>query len=87
MTEKELIALSPSQLTEVCVQFAAAMGWIDAPGGAEWSSKVRNSGGPEAFLASIARAIDAALGAAAVETHVDVGALRELEAKWSQIRG
>ena len=43
----ERITLTPTQLVEVCVQFAADMGWIDAPIGRGWLMQLKHQSGPE----------------------------------------
>ena len=52
----EFFILTDAQLTEVCVQFAAIMGWIEAPGTDEWYDQLRSHGGPRRFSRSMARA-------------------------------
>ena len=52
----EFFILTDAQLTEVCVQFAAVMGWVDAPGTPEWYKQLRSHGGPKRFGRLMARA-------------------------------
>ncbi len=46
-TTSEPITLTPIQLVEVCVQFAADMGWIDAPIGREWLVQLKHQSSPQ----------------------------------------
>jgi hypothetical protein len=39
-----VIALTPEQLTEVCVRFAMFMGWTEGPGSDEWKAEIRRCG-------------------------------------------
>ncbi len=52
----EIFVLTDAQLTEVCAQFAAIMGWIDAPGTADWYRQLRAHGGPKRFNRSMTKA-------------------------------
>ena len=74
--------LTDPQLMEICVQFAAIMGWIDAPGGAEWYGTLVESGNPEAFHESLSRAMREAVERAANEDNTSVEALSRLRATW-----
>ena len=84
MTEpKELIALTPSQLLEVCVQFAAQMGWTDDVGGGEWAHRMQDRG-PEAFSRDLIDALGAALESAEIEHHTNLEVLRDLAKEWEE---
>jgi hypothetical protein len=51
----ERITLTPTQLVEVCVQFAADMGWIDAPIGKEWLVELKHRAGPQLIRTTSSR--------------------------------
>ena len=42
--DRELITLTPEQLTEVCVRFGIFMGWTPGPGSLEWVLEVKRVG-------------------------------------------
>lgn len=74
--------MTEDQLLAVAINFAAHMGWIDAPGGSEWHSRMMRRGGPEAFRLQMLEALRSAQSAADVQTACcsleDLQALREL---------
>jgi len=84
---KELVALTPTQLTEVCVQFAAEMGWIGRPGGTDWYVRLKCHGDPETFHACLAAALSTALSEAAAKNHTDVESLCDFKEAWESING
>jgi hypothetical protein len=84
---QQLIALTPTQLTEVCVQFASEMGWIGRPGGTEWYVRMKRHGDPEAFYLSMSAATKAAVRRAAVGNNTEIDSLREFRAAWEAANG
>ena len=84
---RELVALTPTQLTEVCVQFAAQMGWIGRPGGTDWYVRLKCHGDPERFHKCLATALSAAVHEAAVKSHTDIDSLWEFKEEWESVNG
>ena len=78
----EAHTLTDPQLMEICVQFAAHMGWIDAPGGAEWYGSLVEFGGPEAFYELMSSTVREAVERAAIEDNTSVEALSRIRAAW-----
>ena len=60
------IDLTRIDLLEVCVRFVEAWGLIDAPGGYEWRSRIREAGGPEQFHTELEQALSNAISATAL---------------------
>jgi hypothetical protein len=85
--QRELVALTPSQLTEVCVQFAAEMGWIGRPGGTDWYVRLKCHGDAEAFHTSLAAAMHLAVHKAAGENNTEVDSLRQFKHTWESVNG
>lgn len=85
--QHELVALTPSQLTEVCVQFAAAMGWIGRPGGTDWYVRLKCHGDPEKFHSSLAAALRTAVERAAAESNTEVDSLHAFKHAWEAVNG
>lgn len=79
--------LTGPQLTEVCYQFAAIMGWIDATPGADWYGRLMESGGPEAFYESMNSAMREAIERAAKQDNTSTEALRRFQQSWQEQHG
>lgn len=84
---QQVLALTPSQLTEVCVQFASEMGWIGRPGGTDWYMRLKTHGDPEAFHASLDCAMRAAVHTAAGVNNTEVDALEKFKESWEAVNG
>ena len=84
---QQVVALTPSQLTEVCVQFASEMGWIGRPGGTDWYMRLKTHGDPETFHASLDAAMRAAVQTASGENNTDLDALEEFKESWEAVNG
>jgi hypothetical protein len=85
--QQEIIALTPSQLAEVCVQFASEMAWIGRPGGTDWYVRMKCEGSPEVFHDTIMTAMCAALQRAASQNNTELGSLREFKHEWETANG
>ncbi len=78
---QKVIALTPDQLTEVCVRFAAIMGWIDGPGSDEWVEELHAYSGAQAFHMSLTSARREAVARAAEGITTSLDVLKRLETK------
>jgi hypothetical protein len=67
----EAYTLTGPQLMEVCVQFSAIMGWIDAPPSADWRRMCEGYGGPEGFLTALTSAMCQGVARAAEENNIE----------------
>jgi hypothetical protein len=77
-----LYALSPEQLTEVCVRFAVFMGWTRGPGSQDWRDNLRHCISAKSVNELLSSARDNAVSMTAHEgLTTDRQSLERLEAR------